>query len=629
MPDQVSASAIALEVQPGRVVRVSPGSSILDGLRIADTVVSSICGGIGVCCDCKVVVLKGSVSEPTDAEESGLEDESLANGVRLACQTRLLGDTVVSIPEESLPAEQRIQLEGQIRGSRFAPTVEVLELAIKPPASGDALDALSRVQSAATRATGERVNVPPDLIPAISEVVKVSSGVLRVAVSGRNGDRVVLGVAKDHAPLGMAVDLGTTKIAVYLVDLTTGRTVAEAGETNPQSNFGEDVVSRIAYANRGDESRAELRAVVVAALNRMVERLCDQIGASPADVLDGVVVGNTAMHHLFTGLAVRQLGEAPYVPVAVEALDLPARELGLHGAAGAAVHLLPNIAGYVGGDHVAMLLASIEDSEATSLYVDIGTNTEISLVADGRCLTCSCASGPAFEGRHILHGMRASEGAVERVEFVEDRYRYEVVGNGAARGICGSGILDVVAAMRKSGAIDTMGRIQKGAPGVRDDGWPPVLVLVPAEAARAGTEVTVCQRDVREVQLAKAAIRAGIEILMNEMSLLPGDIDQVILAGAFGTYLRYRSAIRIGMLPAVPESRSRQIGNAAGTGARLALISRAARHEAADIAHRAEYIELTTHAGFKDAFLDSMALASDRDLDDARKNEHDPSGQHG
>ncbi len=324
-------------------------------------------------------------------------------------------------------------------------------------------------------------------------------------------------------------------------------------------------------------------------------------------VVDAVLVGNTAMHHLMLGLPARSLGEAPYVPVVSAAMDVQAQEFGLQLSAGAHVYIPPNIAGYVGADHVAMVLASeMWASDQPVLALDIGTNTEIALAYGERLLCCSTASGPVFEGAHIQDGMRAAPGAIERVRWLEGKLHIQTIDNLPAVGICGSGILDAVAALLSTGAIEASGKLKRDHPLVDRDGREPGVVLATSSASGHGREVRVTRRDIHEIQLAKGAIRAGVELLLREAGLAADDLDQIVVAGAFGTYLDIPSAIQVGMFPDLPVDRIHQVGNAAGVGARQMIVSAQRRKQAEEIARRMEYIELTTHPGFTPEFIQQM-----------------------
>jgi len=318
-----------------------------------------------------------------------------------------------------------------------------------------------------------------------------------------------------------------------------------------------------------------LQSILADAVNGLVQGLCEEANVSIERIVEVVAVGNTAMHHLFAGLPVQQLGMAPYVPAVSDTLDFRACEIGIDLAPGAYIYLPSNIAGFVGADHVAVLLANdIGKSSGKVIVLDIGTNTEISLVSDGRLLSCSCASGPAFEGAHIHDGMRAAPGAIERVQIEGERINLQTIKNQPPVGICGSGILDAVSEMLDAGLLNKSGKLEKDSPLMRtnqDD--QAEFVLAPASISAHGRDIIITRKDINEIQLAKAAIRAGIEILLKEAGIDFSELDEFIVAGAFGTYLDIKSTIRTGMFPPLPVSRFRQVGNAAGMGAKQMLVS--------------------------------------------------------
>ena len=472
--------------------------------------------------------------------------------------------------------------------------------------------------SRSTPALGAGATVPSEEGPG-GEVVPAqpasSSG--NEASTPALSPRLIAALPPRSPLLGLAVDLGSTKLAVYLVDLETGGTLAQTGVMNPQISYGEDVVNRIAFANKSEENRRLLQRRVVEALNQAAVELCRHAAlvdgarhaaASPAQIVDAVVVGNTAMHHFFTHLPVVQLGSAPYVPAVSEALCVESAELGLDLAPGARVYLPANIAGYVGGDHTAALLSTRTFPGRARVLVDIGTNTEISLVHGERSYTCSTASGPAFEGAHIHDGMRAAPGAVERVRLVEGRPQVWTIGGQAAVGICGSGILQAIAELLQAGIIDQRGALLKTAPGVRSGPKGPEYLLVPGARTAHGRDIVITRRDINEIQLAKGAIRAGIELMLVKAGLTAGQVDEWVIAGAFGSYLDLPSAVRVGLFPAQPLERFHQVGNAAGAGARQMLLALPERAAAARLAARATYVELTVEPEFTPEFMKAMYL---------------------
>jgi len=414
--------------------------------------------------------------------------------------------------------------------------------------------------------------------------------------------------------VGLAVDLGTTKIAGYLVDLESGEELAAAGVMNPQIGYGEDVISRLAHANRSTESAHALAQVVREALDDLGGTLAAQAGVARQQIAEACLVGNTAMTHLLLELPVQQLAVSPFVAAASSALDMKARDLGLDLAAGAYVHVLPCIAGFVGADHVAMILASdLDRADRVALGIDIGTNTEIVLCKPGLgyTISASCASGPAFEGAHIRDGMRAVSGAIEAVRLTPAGPELKTIGDAPPVGLCGSGIVDAVAELRRWGVINRRGRMRPDVPGVRQGRHSYEFLLVPEEKGGAGRDIVVSQGDIDEIQLAKAAIRTGVDVLLEATGTSAEEVEDVIVAGAFGSYLNLESALAIGMLPPLPRARYHQVGNAAGEGARRALLSRRERRRAERIARQARYIELTVYPGFDRRFARAMFLPDD------------------
>lgn len=604
---------IRVDFEPlGRRGECAAGDTVLDAARRTGVTLAAICGGAGSCGRCRVRVQEGEVSPPTSAEAKALGADGLRQGMRLACQTRILGDVKVYVPPESLSATQRLQVEGQDVRVALRPPVEAYTVQVPPATLTDLRADAPRLRDALREQHGiADAAIDTDALRELPARLRGQGweGTSHVRCAGGCREVVRFGPAGE-TPLGLAVDLGTTKIAAHLVDLASGRSLVAAGEMNPQIAFGEDVMARIAYAMGGEAQARGLQAAVVGCIDGLAARLCEEVGRSPDAIVEAVVVGNTAMHHLFLGLPVAQLGAAPYVPVESASVDVKARDLGLRIAAGAYVHLLPNVAGFVGADHVAMLLgARIPDMEGAVLGLDIGTNTELVLKTRDRLICCSTASGPAFEGAHIRDGMRASSGAIEWVSFRGGEVRWQTVDAAPPVGICGSGVLDAVAALRDAGVLTPAGRMQPN-PRVRTGPDGPEFVLVDAGQTGHGRDIVLTRKDVGAIQLAKGAIRAGIELLMAEAGVKAEDLDRVILAGAFGTYLAVESVLAIGLLPPVAPEKVSQVGNAAAVGARLALISLRERERARQIAARMEYLELTILPQFSNAFAQAMLLGN-------------------
>ncbi len=554
-----------------------------------------------------MVVLRGDASPPTERDRHFLSAFDLASRWRLACQTRALGDMKVQVPKESLVSDQRLQLEGIAGQMEIAPAVRTHALTMPAPSLDDPRSDLERVSEALGTADGTGSwTAEPALVRALSPLARRTAW--RLSAYTRGGE--IVGVAPPgRRAAGFACDLGTTKVAGYLVDLETGAGLATAGVMNPQIGYGEDLISRLARASQSAEGARELASVVREALDSLLGSLAASAGVEREQVVDCCIVGNTAMTHLLLELPVQQLAVAPFVAAASAALEVKARDIGLDMAAGAYVHVLPSVRGFVGADHVAMILASDLDAKSgVAIGVDIGTNTEIVVARpDRRTLTAaSCASGPAFEGAHISHGMRAATGAIEAVRFEGNRVKVKTIGDAPPVGLCGSGIVDAIAEMHRTGAINDRGRLDSNHAGVRSTEHGLAFVVVPAEENGTGREVLVTQRDIGEIELAKGAVSAGMESLVEATQTRREDIAEVIIAGAFGTYLNLDSALAIGLLPRFPNARYIQVGNAAGAGARIALLSVRQRKRASGVAKRMGYVELTTFPGFSRRFATAM-----------------------
>lgn len=586
----------------GRRGEFAGDQSLLECARQLSVDLVSICGGIGSCDRCKVQVIAGKVSKPTLEEEAELSSSDLEQGYRLACQTFPESNVKLHVPPESLTAPQRTQVEGLDVDVEPDPLVRGLVAHLTPPTlESPQADAQNLWAALAAHGTREGT-IDFQVQQMLSTQVRENNWQVNVAL---RGNEIVAIGAPSTRWLGLAVDIGTTKVAGYLIDLESGKTLASKGLMNPQISYGEDVVSRIVAASKSHSDAAKLQSLLTEALNQLATGLCSETGTQPTEIVEAVVVGNTAIHHLFLGLPVKQLGLAPYVPTVDTAVDVKARELGLVIAPGAYVHLLPNIAGYVGADHVAMLLATrLADVEQTTLAIDIGTNTEICLNHKGKMTSVSCASGPAFEGAHIKFGMRAAPGAIEHVRLENERLEIQTISGEPPVGICGSGLLDVVAQLRLNEVVQRSGKMVEH-PLVRNQNGIAEFIL----AERQGLDdIAISQKDVRELQLAKAAIRLGIQALVEAEGLTENDLEQIIIAGAFGTFINVESAITIGMLPELPLERFTQVGNAAGTGARLALISQSEREKADEIARWDDYIELAKIPNFNRKFAEATYL---------------------
>jgi uncharacterized 2Fe-2S/4Fe-4S cluster protein (DUF4445 family) len=610
----MSVQPFRIDFQPvGKRVEVPPGATLLDAARAAGIELASVCGGRGHCGRCRLTVLDGDAGLPGEADRGFLSKDELDQGQRLACQVHVTGAAKVHVPRASLVTAQRLQVAGTARDIAVDAAVRACAAEADPPTLDDHRGDFDRV-AASLRADHGLTGLiaGPEVLRQLSPLARRTGWRLTCYL---RGTEVVGFGAPGRRPVGLAVDLGTTKIAGYLVDLESGEQLAADGVMNPQIAYGEDVIARLAHAVRRVGGGDQLAGAVRTAVNDLAGALAADAGVATDQIAAACVVANTAMHHLLLALPVRQLSVAPFVPASARPLDVPARDLDLSLAPGAYVQLLPCVSGFVGADHVAMILATDLDlADRVAVGLDIGTNTEIALCTSGEhpLTSASCASGPAFEGAHIRDGMRAADGAIEGVRLAADTAAdasgadLRVIGNARPVGICGSGIVDAVAELHRTGRLNARGRLRADAAGVRRGRDGLEFLLVPASETGSGKDIVVTQGDVDEIQLAKGAIAAGVRVLLQSTGTDPDSVEEVIVAGAFGSYLNLDSALDIGLLPRFGGARYRQVGNAAGAGARAALLSVAERERARRIADRVRYVELTTFPGFQRLFARSM-----------------------
>jgi uncharacterized 2Fe-2S/4Fe-4S cluster protein (DUF4445 family) len=585
--------------------------SLLECARRLGIGISSICGGRGTCGTCRVQVTSGTVSEHTSKEVEEFSPQELSDGWHLACQTIPTSDCQVVIPPESLSASERIHLEGLEVAISLEPPVKAYRLKLIAPSLSDTqadADRLLRILNEQYQVSCRRIDT--SVLRSLSPQLRSLNWECQASV--RNGELIALGPWPSRQ-LGLAIDLGTTTIAGYLVDLNNGQVLASQGVMNPQIGYGEDIISRIDYAVKSTDGGIRLQKLVIDRLNELAINLCSKTEATVDKIVECVIVGNTAMHHLLLRLPVRQLVLSPFTAAVGMALDIKAHDLGINIAPAAYIHFLPNIAGFVGADHVADLLVTDSNQvKGLTISLDIGTNTEISLINGKEITSTSCASGPAFEGGHIKQGMRAAKGAIERLRIIGDTVHYQTIGEALPIGICGSGVLDTLAQLYLSGVIDNSGRFTNKHPRVRNTDNQLEFVIVEREEEGKDSSIVMTQKDIRELQLAKAAIRSGIQLLLEVNGFTEEDISEVVVAGAFGTYIDLSSAVAIGLLPTLPLSYFRQVGNAAGMGAKLSLLSIAKREEAQAIASRTHYIELASTPEFKQTFIEASYLGQYR-----------------
>ncbi len=624
----------------GRRGTVPSGTTVLDAARALGVDIDSVCGGRGICGRCAVTPGFGSfakhgitsapdhLSPPGEVEAEYRAENDLAADRRLSCTAHVLGDLVVDVPPESQVHRQVVRKDLAARAFEMDPVIRLHTVDVTEPDLATPTGDLGRLFDALRAEWGlDGLRADLAVIRALQPALVAGSYRVTVAVHGGRDIIAVWPGFHDRA-FGVAIDVGSTTIAGHLANLTDGSILASAGVMNPQIRFGEDLMSRVSYVMMHEGGDVELTAAVRKALDGLLATLANRAGIKRAEILELAIVGNPIMHHLLLGIDPTPLGSAPFALATDGAVETTTAELGIRAHPGARVYILPCIAGHVGADTAGVILAEEpHEAEAMTLVVDVGTNAEIVLGDRHRLLAASSPTGPAFEGAQISSGQRAAPGAIERVridrETLEPRFRVIGVdawsddpGFGSAlagaelgvTGICGSGIIEVVAELYLAGVISADGVIggslAERTPRVVADGRTFSYVL--HEPPGGGPRILVTQNDVRAIQLAKAALYAGVRLLMDQLAI--ETVDEVRLAGAFGSQIDPLHAMVLGLVPDCDLERVRAAGNAAGTGALIALLSGAARREIEGVVRRVEKIETAVEPRFQQHFVEAMAI---------------------
>ena len=602
----------------GREAYVLPGTKLIEAAGEAGLFVDVPCGGEGLCGKCRVIVTSGAAA-PTSVERQWLTDEELGAGWRLACQSAVDGPAEVEIPSASAATvEQKILIRsrGAARSPSDDPPVRKRYVELAAPSRGnDMPDALRLEQALGAGPLKMDVAVLRELSARLRQSDFRGTAVLA-------GDRLLdfeIGNTEADA-FAVSIDVGTTTLAAELTDLGTGSEWATAARLNPQTRFGDDVLTRILHSREKSDGLALLQSAVIMAVDEMIGELCEKAGVPRERIYEVSLAGNTTMQQLLCGVDPSPLGEVPFIPTGGRGFSCQAARLGIdiHPRGGA--YIMPVIGGFVGGDTVAGLLATgLAETEGPALFVDIGTNGEIVLKADGRLSAASTAAGPAFEGARISRGMRGAPGAIEKV-VIDGRLRINVIGDVPPTGLCGSGLIDAAAELLRHGLLECNGRLATSAEGdlakniVMHDGQVSFMLAEETETAD-GRPIVLTQRDLRELQLAAGAIRAGVSILLQRSGLTPKDLEIVMIGGGFGNFIRRANAQRIGLLPSeIERRRIRYMGNTSLAGARLAALSLRARQAAEELARLAEHVDLSTDADFSREFAEAMIFPEENEL---------------
>ncbi|MGD2250075.1 MAG: ASKHA domain-containing protein [Candidatus Methanofastidiosia archaeon] len=566
----------------GRRISCESGLTVLDAARNAGIPLRAECGGKGLCGKCKIKV--SGYPDYTQKEKEFLTPEELQDGYRLACQVYVTTNVTVEIPESSLLQKQRILIDGVNRKINLDPNVKKIFLKLPDPTLKDNRADIERIRDSVDHLI-TRINM--DTLKQIPFVLRESDYEVTLVFLGEE----LAGCEKgdtSHMNYGVAIDIGTTTVVGYLLDLNTGEQVAVCAKMNPQISFGDDVISRINYG-RTRKGLDKLNMCLRVCLLEIIDTLSETAKIPREHIYELSIAGNTCMHHLFLGVSPQGLAVAPYTPVVKEALSVRSDLYGKR------MYVLPVIAGYVGADTVADIISYPLDDEVR-LIIDIGTNCEIVLGTKDRMLACSAAAGPAFEGSHIKYGMRAAPGAIEKVA-INDEVVVETIDDEEAKGIAGSGLISATAEMLRHGIMDPSGRLRtehEFSSRIKDN------------AFMLTDSISLTQKDLREVQLAKGAIFAAQKILLETYKIIFSDLKELVLAGAFGSYIPDESAKMIGLIFDLPAEKIKSIGNAAGAGAKLCLLSKKEREKAREISEEVEYVALSARKDFQKEFTDAM-----------------------
>jgi uncharacterized 2Fe-2S/4Fe-4S cluster protein (DUF4445 family) len=623
----------------GRRGKVAEGKTLLEASYELGVEIEAPCGAHKVCGKCKVKVETGffekfnidsrveNLSPLTEEEKEMLKPEEIENNFRLACSTRIQGDILLYVPEESRKADQVVLDTGKERVFKLNPAVKNYYVQMQKATLEDHRDDLQRLQDALKDQFGlENLAMDYFILRELPNIIREQDWKVTATVLY---DREIIDVRPGFVQkwYGIGIDVGTTTVAAYLCDMNTGQMLVKDGMMNPQVRYGEDVLSRITYAMMNEDGRDKLHDAIIEGINTLAARMTEKAGLKPEDVVEITLVFNTAMHHCLLNLEPKFMGRAPFAPAISAPFDVKARDLGIKINKCANIHVLPVEAGFVGPDNVSVLIAEepYKQDEEIRLIIDIGTNGEIDLGNRNRLLCTSCATGPALEGAQIKFGMRAAPGAIEKLRIDPETLEctYRVIGDenwhgrgskGNAKGICGSGIIDMVAEVFKAGIINKSGKFNMKLETDRirrDENGKAEYVMVYAEDSGIGKDITVTQGDIRAVQLAKSALYCGAKILMRKLGT--DKIDRVTLAGAFGSFIDKESSMVIGMFPDCDLDRVAAVGNAAGDGAQAALLDKDKRIEARDVAAKVDFVETAVEPDFQELFAAAMAFPHQTD----------------
>jgi len=603
----------------GIIVSVERGTPVSDAIKAAGMKIQMPCGGSGKCGKCAVEI-HPDTPEPSEFDLQHLTDEEINRGLRLACQTRIESNISVLISPGLRVLDGKILVNGVDRTFDMTPLISKTYIELSEPSLEDQAADLYRVKRALNFPEDKCPDFDIDLLRKLPTLLRDNQ--YRVTVVTAN-DRVIDIESGNTTKrqYGIAFDIGTTTVVGTIIHLLTGRELSYSSRLNTQVVYGEDTISRIKHVIENKNGSRDMSEKIKGVVNEIIHEAASKAVISPNEIYEVVFVGNTTMSHLFLELDPTWLSQIPFVPVTNSAVSLRATDAGIDINPRGNIYILPNIAGFVGSDTVGVMLAcNYLEPGPTQLAVDIGTNGELALRHDSSLTVCSTAAGPALEGASLTCGMRAARGAIEHVRITTVGLEYDVIGDTTPIGLCGSGIIDLVAELLEAGIIDqngailTQDKLKDKIPEFLLDriitlnNQPAFLLYEPSGSDKDSRSVLITQKDIRQIQLAKGAIRAGINLILRKTGMTPDDLEEILLAGAFGNYIKKSSAQRIGLLPDIPQERIRFIGNAASTGAKMALLSLSVRQDADRIRQVTEHIELAVLPEFMNEFTNTMTF---------------------
>lgn len=617
---------ILVDFEPiSRRVALEVDKTIYELLTKLGVQIRSLCGGKGTCGKCKILIQDNTehLIHPSESEIKLVGKEEIEKGWRLACQTRVKEDSLPSLakkkqpqfriflPDELLLEDFKILTEGVFRKVELNPTIKKIYAEVKKPTLEEPFSDFDRIISSFK--LDKDIEFNSEFLKSIPDILRKQNH--QITLSIWNQKRIVSiepGNTCD-ANYGIAFDIGTTTIVGYLINLNDGKIYAVASSLNPQTAYGEDVVTRITYIKDNEDGLQKLNSAVIQALNNIILKTCEKANISPSQIYEATIVGNSVMHHIFLGLSPISIGVSPFIPVVQQALNEEARNLNLNIAPQGNVYALPIIAGFVGADTMGVIISSnIEKETQTTLALDIGTNGEIIIGNQDFIATASCAAGSALEGAHIKHGMRAAAGSIDTLKINPKTFEvsYTTIKNKPAIGLCGSGLIDTVAELLRAKILTRSGNFNKEFLNsdvlFRNSKDELEFTIVKSKESEHGN-ISITQDDIRQIQMAKGAFYSGNSILLKYVKGASNiEIKQIFLAGAFGNYINKENAKFIGMIPDIPSERIFQIGNAAGTGAQHCLLNKDLRKKAQDLLKKIQYIEIATKKEFQMEFAEAM-----------------------